>query len=189
MRLNPNERDVAFMSRGISRNLALDGALLDRINAFNGPDGPFYTDPNSFEAIPLAQGGGNLNGSQNTAHLIGQAGTACTAISLPRHMGAGDQFAGTPDAGTAPVISTAPFLMQEFDTLKSTDGNWSTASAAPAWKNYVWRRDGTVVAGGTATLAVTKADNGHSFNCTVIAVNGFGSGSSTSNSVVVAGAT
>lgn len=29
-------------------------------------------------------GGGNLNGSANTAHLIGQAGTAGTRIAVPR---------------------------------------------------------------------------------------------------------
>ena len=33
---------------------------------------------------PYAQGGGNLNGSQNTAHLMGQAGTAGQRISVPR---------------------------------------------------------------------------------------------------------
>lgn len=32
----------------------------------------------------LGQGGGNLNGSANQAHLMGQAGTAGTKIALPR---------------------------------------------------------------------------------------------------------
>lgn len=31
-----------------------------------------------------AQGGGNLNGSQNTALLLGQAGTAGVRIAVPR---------------------------------------------------------------------------------------------------------
>lgn len=31
-----------------------------------------------------AQGGGNLNGSQNTANLLGQSGTPCSRIGLPR---------------------------------------------------------------------------------------------------------
>jgi hypothetical protein len=132
---------------------------------------------------------GNTNGSANTAHMMGQAGTACDQLGLPRMIGSTNHvFAGTPDAGAPPTIATAPFLMQEFDTLKSTDGNWSSGSAAPVWKNYVWRRDGIIVAGGAATLAVSAADNGHSFVCTVIAVNGFGSGSSASNSVVVSAA-
>lgn len=30
------------------------------------------------------QGGGNLNGSQNTANLLGQAGTPCTRLGVAR---------------------------------------------------------------------------------------------------------
>lgn len=184
----PNSRDAAFMSRGIARNMALDGKLLDLINAFNGPGGRYYVDPASFEAIPRAQGGGNNNGSANTAHMMGQAGTDASQLGSPRLIGSSSHlFAGTPDAGAPPTISTAPFAYQEGAAVKSTDGNWSTAQNAPVWKNYVWRRDGVVVAGGSATLAVTAQDNGHSFVCTVIAVNGFGSGSSASNAVAVTG--
>lgn len=84
MSLAPNERDVTAMSRGIARNMALDGALLDRINAFNGVGGRFYVDPTSFQAIPLASGGGDLNGSANTANLLGHAGTGEDRLSVPR---------------------------------------------------------------------------------------------------------
>jgi hypothetical protein len=36
------------------------------------------------DATPYAQGGGNLNGSANTAHLMGQAGTAAQRIAVAR---------------------------------------------------------------------------------------------------------
>ena len=35
-------------------------------------------------AAPLASGGGNLNGSANTANLLGHAGTAAQRIAVPR---------------------------------------------------------------------------------------------------------
>jgi hypothetical protein len=89
----PNSRDVTFMSRGIARNMALDGTLLAKINAFNGPTGRFYVDPGSFEAIPLAQGGGNLNGSQATP-LFGQSGANGAKLGLPRARGSGSTSDG-----------------------------------------------------------------------------------------------
>lgn len=82
--LAPNQRDVTAMSRGISRNMALDGALLDKINAFEGPSGRYWVDPASFQAIPRASGGGDLNGSANTANLLGHAGTGLDRLSVPR---------------------------------------------------------------------------------------------------------
>jgi hypothetical protein len=189
MTIIPNSRDVTFMSRGIGRNMQLDGRLLDAINTFNGPGGPFYVDPNSFEAIPRAAGGGNNNGSANDAHKMGQAGTAGDQLGSPRMIGSTNHnFAGTPNAGAPPTISTAPFAQQVANAVNCTDGNWSTAQAAPVWKNYVWRRDGVVIAGGANAIGVTAGDNGHAYVCTVIAVNGFGSGSSASNSVTVTGA-
>ena len=54
---------------GISRNMEWD----------IGPDGA--TLPG---AAPLASGGGNLNGSANTANLLGQAGTSGRKIAVPR---------------------------------------------------------------------------------------------------------
>jgi hypothetical protein len=36
-------------------------------------------------ATPFAQGGGNLNGSANTALLLGHAGTAAQRIAVPRN--------------------------------------------------------------------------------------------------------
>lgn len=44
-----------------------------------GPQGQL--DPG---AVPLASGGGNLNGSANTANLLGQAGTSGRKIAVPR---------------------------------------------------------------------------------------------------------
>jgi hypothetical protein len=35
-------------------------------------------------AVAQAAGGGDLNGSSNTAHLLGQAGTAGQRINVPR---------------------------------------------------------------------------------------------------------
>jgi hypothetical protein len=193
-RLLPNGRDVVFMSRGIARNMQLDGRLLDAINNFNGPTGRYFTDPNSFEAIPRAAGGGDVNGSANTANLLGQAGTAGRAGQVPRNLGAAvNRFAGQPISGAIPTVTSAPFMAQEFDTLKSTVGNWTNV---PVFYNFVWRRDGIIVGPGVAStnplgcsFPVTAADNTHSFTCTVIPVNGFGPGlPSASNAVTVVGA-
>jgi hypothetical protein len=188
----PNSRDVTAMSRGISRNMALDGSLLAAINAFNGPTGRFYVDPGSFEAIPRGQGGGDLNGSTGPM-LFGQAGTAGRAIGVPRNVGSAvNRFAGQPLAGALPVNTTTPFLYQQFDALIATVGIWSNV---PTWYNFQWRRDGVPIPGGVPTpdtlgssLGVTATDNGHSFDCIVIAVNGFGTGLPVvSNAAIVAG--
>ena len=182
----PNSRDVTAWSRGIARNMQLDPAMLAQIDAFNGPTGRYYVDPASFQAIPRAAGGGDLNGS---AALIffGQAGTDASQLGQPRLIGSASHlFAGTPDAGAPPTISTAPFLQQIAGELSVTDGNWSTGSAAPVWKNYTWRRNGLLIGGGAATWPLIKPDDiGASFVATVIAVNGFGSGASASNAVTV----
>jgi hypothetical protein len=190
----PNSRDVTFMSRGIARNMALDGLLLDRINAFNGPAGRFYVDPASFEAIPRGLGGGDANGTSATI-FFGQSGTIGRRPGVPRQLGSGnDQFGGTPLVGSLPSVTSAPFMFQEFNALKSTVGNWG-GGPPPVIYNFVWRRDGVIVGSGTATsnplgcsFPVTAQDNGHSFTCTVIAVNGFGPGTSASNAVTVTGA-
>jgi hypothetical protein len=34
--------------------------------------------------VPTLQGGGDQNGSQNTAHMMGQAGTGANRVALPR---------------------------------------------------------------------------------------------------------
>jgi hypothetical protein len=191
----PNGRDVTFMSRGISRNVQLDRTLLNAINAFNGPSGPFYVDPASFEAIPRGVGGGDANGTAAQIYF-GQSGTSARAGQVPRNLGASvNPFAGQPISGAIPSVTSAPFCFQEFDTLKSTVGNWG-GGPAPSFYNFIWRRDGIVVGSGVATFnplgcdyAVTADDNGHAFTCTVIAVNGFGPGlPSASNSVTVTGA-
>ena len=90
----PNSREVAFRSRGIARNMALDGSFLAAINAYNGPTGRYYVDPNSFEAIPLASGGGNLNGSAATP-LFGKSGTNGSKAQLIRTPRSGGNYCGT----------------------------------------------------------------------------------------------
>ena len=62
----PNSRVVAATTLGISRNMQATPPI------------------ELADATPFAQGGGNLNGSANTAHLMGQAGTAGARIALPR---------------------------------------------------------------------------------------------------------
>jgi hypothetical protein len=56
----PNSRRVAAITPGISRNMQ----------------------PNPLAATN--QGGGDLNGSANTANLLGHAGTAAQRIAVPR---------------------------------------------------------------------------------------------------------
>ncbi len=90
----PNSRAVAFMSRGISRNMALDGSLLAAINAYNGPLGVYFVNPASFEAIPRGAGGGDVNGSANQANLLGQAGTDGQAVAVPRQLTGAGNFCG-----------------------------------------------------------------------------------------------
>ena len=88
----PNSRDTTGISRGISRNLWLDQAALDAINAANGPGGRFYVDPASFEALPLATGGGDANGTA-AFFFKGQVGTGAGKLNLPRQA-VGGTFTG-----------------------------------------------------------------------------------------------
>ena len=62
----PNSRVVAATTPGISRNMQAVPPI------------------ERADATPFAQGGGNLNGSANTAHLLGQAGTAAQRIAVAR---------------------------------------------------------------------------------------------------------
>jgi hypothetical protein len=173
--------------------MALDGRLLAAINTFNGPTGRYYVDPNSFEAIQYGRGGGDNNGT-SAFILFGQSGTTAQAGQGPRQLGAAvNRFAGLPITGAIPTVTSAPAMAQQFELLKSTVGNWTNV---PVFYNFVWRRDGVIVGPGVASdnplgcsFAVTAADNGHAFTCTVIPVNGFGPGlPSASNSVTVSGA-
>lgn len=91
----PNSRDVTAVTRGICRNMQLTGERLAEINTANGgPGGRYYTDPASFEALPLASGGGDLNGSANQALLLGQAGTNATSYQMPRKFSCSGNFCG-----------------------------------------------------------------------------------------------
>jgi hypothetical protein len=63
------------ITRGISRNMQVGlGVAAGGFGDVEPPNVP----------EPYATGGGNLNGSQNTAHMAGQAGTGCAKINLPR---------------------------------------------------------------------------------------------------------
>jgi hypothetical protein len=65
----PNQSGATFgPTLGVSRNLNWD----------IGPQGQLVA------AQPLAQGGGDLNGSANVAHLMYQAGTNATRWQMPR---------------------------------------------------------------------------------------------------------
>jgi len=72
--LAPNMRDVTARTWGIARTM--------------WHDLPGVGDPASPDPLGLfgqaGGGGGNLNGSRNQAHLMGQAGTGCDRVSLPR---------------------------------------------------------------------------------------------------------
>jgi hypothetical protein len=68
----PNQRDVTFVTRGISRNMQL---------GLPASMGGLGVDPRD---APNQYGGGNLNGSGNTAHLMGQAGTGADRIASPK---------------------------------------------------------------------------------------------------------
>lgn len=65
----PNSSGAVFgPTLGVSRNLQWD----------IGPQGQLVA------AQPLASGGGDLNGSANTANLLGHAGTGAQRIAVPR---------------------------------------------------------------------------------------------------------
>jgi hypothetical protein len=74
MTVEPNSRDVTAFTRGIARKLDLDG--------IEAPDGAIAAGLGL--APELEAGGGNLNGSNNTAHLAGHAGTGADRVSVPR---------------------------------------------------------------------------------------------------------
>jgi hypothetical protein len=70
----PNVSGAIFgPTAGISRNMQAD----------IGPQGELVA-AGSPQATPVAQGGGDLNGSANTAHLMHQAGTNATRWQMPR---------------------------------------------------------------------------------------------------------
>lgn len=63
------------ITRGIARNMMLD--LAPELGGFG------ETEPADVPS-PETRGGGNLNGSANTAHLMGHAGTGMDRLSVPR---------------------------------------------------------------------------------------------------------
>lgn len=65
----PNSRDVAATTPGISRDMQASLKQPEQL-ARDMPE--------------QQQGGGNLNGSQNTAHMMGRAGTAADRLASPR---------------------------------------------------------------------------------------------------------
>ena len=68
----PNASGAIFgPTLGVSRNLQWDIGPLGQIEPL---------------AVAPGSGGGNLNGSANTANLLGHAGTAAQKIAVPRAM-------------------------------------------------------------------------------------------------------
>jgi pimeloyl-ACP methyl ester carboxylesterase len=76
---------------------------------------------------------------------------------------------------SSPAISGTPRLGQ---SLTCSPGTWLTG---PASHTYQWQRDGSDVAGATAsTYTVQSADSGHSLTCAVTETNSVGSATATS---------
>lgn len=88
---------------------------------------------------------------------------------------------------TVPVLVTAPVLSGTAalaQTLSCSSGSW-TGSPTLAYA-YIWRRDGSAIAGSEgSSYVVQAADQGHALACEVTATNKYGRASSTSNSLVV----
>ncbi len=81
----------------------------------------------------------------------------------------------------APVASGTPAVGQ---TLSCARGTW-TGSPAPTY-SYAWLRDGTPIAGASATTyTVQAADQGNGVTCRVTATNRNGSAAAISNTLIV----
>jgi hypothetical protein len=82
-----------------------------------------------------------------------------------------------------PINIDVPYASQDDATVNCTMGNWT---GEPTGYAYQWKNDGADVGDGTASLAVTAADAGHTVNCVVTATNAAGSTAAPpSNDVVV----
>jgi hypothetical protein len=86
-----------------------------------------------------------------------------------------------PASVVAPGIAGSAAVSQ---TLTCSSGSWA-GTPKPTY-SYQWLRDGSPIAGATATTyAVQSADEGHDLACTVTATNEAGSASETSATVQV----
>ena len=81
-----------------------------------------------------------------------------------------------------PTVVDVPHLYQEGTLLTCTMGNWN---GSPTSYDYQWQVDGVDVSYGSPEYTVQAGDAGKTCVCTVTATNAAGSGSSTSNEVVV----
>lgn len=100
---------------------------------------------------------------------------ACLALAMLLVLLAPGMAAGaippapTPTSSSPPAVAGTPALGQ---TLTCSPGTWANNPSAFA---YVWLRDGSPIAGQTAsTYVVQSADRGHSISCTVTASNSGG---------------
>lgn len=89
-----------------------------------------------------------------------------------------------PSAAAAPTIALLPSIAGSDgtpslgDTLTALNGVWNNE---PTSFTYVWKRDGTPIAGATAkTYVLVSADQTHAVTVAVTAVNSAGSATATS---------
>ncbi len=103
-------------------------------------------------------------------------GSNTTGINENLH----ESFPTTPASTAAPALTGTPVVGQ---ALSCSQGSWSHE---PTYVVYQWLRNGTVISGQTgATYTLQAADQGRSITCSVMAGNGAGVASATSNAVTV----
>lgn len=101
-------------------------------------------------------------------------------------MRAANKYLTAPPAPTntvAPVVSGTPSVGQ---VLTTTNGTWT---GSPTGYTYQYRRNGTAIAGATAsTYTAQAADVGTTLTCAVTATNAGGSATAVSNGVTISAA-
>ncbi len=120
--------------------------------------------------VQAADAGHEISCEVTASNGLGSASASSNALAVvPKPVNTGPpSIVGTPEVGM---------------TLTCSDGSWKNS---PTDYAYSWRRDGSPIAGKTAsTYEVQAADASHGLTCRVTASNGGGSTGATSGSVEV----
>lgn len=119
-----------------------------------------------------------------TADIGATITVTATATNQVSSADATSSATATVIAVPAPTNSVAPVISgtaTEGQLLSATNGTWTNS---PTSYTYVWKRNGGAISGAiNSTYTLVAGDVGANITCTVTAINGGGSASSTSNSL------
>lgn len=156
-------------------------------NTVSCQNGSWTNSPTTY-SYRWQRNGTNISGATSQGYTIGAAdvGQSLTCVVTATN-GAGSASATSPAVtpsagGGAPANTSQPQISGSAvvgQTLTCSPGTWTNS---PTNFTYRWRRNGTIVATGQSYTLVA-ADAGTAITCEVVATNGSGSGTATSNPV------